>query len=215
MTYTEYYSRYAADSEKRSAAYTYLVDYALSRKRRGRDKLETEFDLDMESSQPAVFIPGMIYTFMYARPDEQVISDVRFTDVVPLVMVTGRPDPAHIEGLNFNLLLPEFRAAVLDIINETNPDFYDNVENDGFAMNDVLYQTLADPVRRGMFMKSVNYRLSADITSACRRYRVANCSEIRLVEYDMWKYIPFLSYGKSVRGAALSAVQRAVLQADK
>ena len=215
MTYTEYYNRYAAASEKRSAAHTYPVDYALSRKRRGRDKLETEFDLDMESSQPAVFIPGMIYTFMYARPDEQVISDVRFTDVVPLVMVTGRPDPAHIEGLNFNLLLPEFRAAVLDVINETNPDFYDNVENDGVAMNDVLYQTLADPVRRGMFMKSVNYRLSADITSACRRYRVANCSEIRLVEYDMWKYIPFLSYGESVRGAALSAVQRAVLQADK
>lgn len=185
MTYTEYYRKYAADSEKRSAAYTYLVDYALSRKRHGQDKLETEFDLDMESSQPAVFISGMIYTFMYVRPDEQVISDVRFTDVVPLVMVTGWSDPAHIEGLNFNLLLPEFRAAVLDIINDTNPDFYDNVENDGFTMNNVLYQTLADPVRRGMFMKSVNYRLSADITSACRRYYVRNCTEIRLVEYDM------------------------------
>lgn len=185
MTYTDYYRKYAADSEKRSVAYMYLVDYALSRKRRGQSKLETEFDLDMESSQPAVFIPGMIYTFMYARPDEQVISDVRFTDVVPLVMVTGRPDPAHIEGLNFNLLPSEFRAAVLDLVNETNPDFYDNVENNGFAMNDILYQTFADPVRRGMFMKSVNYRLSADITAACRRYYVMNCTDVRLVEYDM------------------------------
>lgn len=215
MTYTEYYKKYEADPEKRSAAYKYLVDYALSRKRRGPAKLETEFDLDMESSQPAVFIPGMIYTFMYVRPDEQVISDVRFTDVVPLVMVTGHPDAAHIEGINFNLLPPEFRASVLDIINDTNPDFYDNVENDGFVMNDRLYQTLVDPIRRGVFMKFVNYSLSADITSACRRYYTGNCTEIRLVEYDMWKYIPFLSYGKSVRGAVLSVVQRAVLNADK
>lgn len=185
MTYIDYYRKYAADPDKRSAAYTYLVDYALSRKRRGRDKLETEFDLDMESSQPAVFVPGMIYTFMYVRPDEQVISDVRFTDVVPLVMVTARPDPAYMEGLNFNLIPPDFRAAVLDAVNETNPDFYDNVENDGFAVNDVLSGTLADPVRRGMFMKSINYRLSADITSACRRYQVSKCVDVRLVEYDM------------------------------
>lgn len=212
MTYVEYYNTYKSDKDHIDNALKYLVDYNHISKKFGDEKLETGFNLKMESNQPTFFIPTMMYTFMYASPDKQNVNGVQFIDNIPLIMVLDFSD-STVLGLNFNFIPNVYRAAVLDIIDETNRNFYTAIlGDDTFKLNDAFVNAVSTERNRKAFVELINTRLNVNISSAYRLYKIKYCQNIRMIEYDMWKYIPFLSFGDTVREAKIEELQRNVLQ---
>jgi len=212
MTYLEYYNTYKSNSENQENAFKYLVDYNLIKNFHGDSKLEYSISNKMEEHQPFPFVPSMIYTFMYAAPDMQDINGIKFIDNIPLVFVMDCSE-SSLMGLNFNLIPAEFRAAVLDIINDTNKNFYDKVLGvDDFSINNNIAQYFNSEKTRNLFVKFINEKLTSHISAAYRIYKLKYCKNIRLIEYDMWKYIPFLNFKKSIREANLQELQKNVIK---
>lgn len=185
MTFLDYYKTYKSDPEHIENAFKYLVDYNHVSNKFNDDKLETPMHLNMERNQPTVFIPGMIYTFMYASPDKQILNDIEFIDHIPLMMVFDRSD-SNIMGLNFNLIPHDLRAVTLDFISETGKRFYPSViGDDTFKTNDNLFSVFANEKTRTDFIKLLNDTLTSKISAAYRIYKMKYCKNVRLIEYDM------------------------------
>lgn len=201
-----------ADYER--SAFNYLV----------KDKLDAIFSysnkskqltaMEMESSLKTAFIPSMIYTFSYETNMQDKIGKYSFYDIVPVILCTSN-DGQLVTGLNFNFLPTDIRALVLDIIYNAFKTFYDKdvdkaVERGEAAINESFAQFLI-PDKGISFLNLLNNKLGIKITDAYRTYRREDIKNIRLVEFDEWKYIPFLVFKDAVRGASLAKVQKDII----
>ena len=192
-------------------AMEYLVNDILRDKLRGPEKSKQMTGMHMEDSYRKEVIPSMFYTFMYNSPEEFAMGKVGYKDVVPCMLCTNITSDC-ISGMNFNLIPNNIRAEILDIIYSSYKSFYDTelskaVERDAAVINEPFATTLLNATTRKAFLSYLDDRCGIKVSSSYRNYRREMITNIRMIEYDTWKFIPFLVFRDSVRGGGLSAIQ--------
>jgi len=204
-TFIELYRK--SDRNKAEAlAFDVLVNDLLEKNKVGNDKIREIGGMDMERSSPTNFIPSMFYIFMYVKQEKEEAFGNSFYDMCPMILCTGA-DQRTVTGINFNFLPNDVRAVLLDILTDSYKEFYDNVGNDGneLKVNEDLGVALMKGIS-GVF-QYIKSRTNIDISSCVRTYSRSNMLKTRMIEYDQWKYIPFLSFKDAVRGVNLAKLQ--------
>ena len=196
MTYLEFYNGCDNKLVYEKLAMQYLVTDLLDSKLKGADKSRELSALDMESQLPTQFVPSMIYTFMYNGDN---------CDNVPL-MLCFAIGPTYIDGLNFNLIPNNARAAILDVISSTYK--YNQINNN-------IGRVFTQPNGIKQFLNVIENQIGLNVTPAFRRYDLKKVINPRLIEYDMWKYIPFLSFKDAVRGSELINKQKEMVLSNR
>lgn len=196
-----------------------LVRLLLVNNKRGTGKTNELTGMDMESTFNYTVLPSMIYTFLYDSPNAEKIDETNFKDHLPVILCTSF-DGKYITGLNFNLIPNDVRANILDIIYNAFQNFYDDVVNDAVlknkaVLNEKFAALLVNDKNRSEFMKILDTKLGISVSSAYRVYDIKYIRNLRLIEYDNWKYVPFLSFKDSVRGAGLAALQRKMIDRSR
>ena len=196
-------------------AYTYLVTNALVDKLHSTDKLVEITGMDFESTYNKDILPSMIYTFKYKADNTNTIGKVEFSDIVPLILCFTNEN-GYITGLNFNYMPNSTRADLLDIIYTAYKEFYENKLSDavkkGIAIiNNEFANFLIHDETREKFLDILTDKLSFNVRQTYRKYKKSKIQDARLIEFDMWKYIPLLTFKDSIRGASLSDLQKQII----
>lgn len=203
--YRELYNDNPTAFEKE--AFDVLVNDLLRDNKMGAVKQRTLSGMDMESRSPARFVPTMFYTFIYVSKDIEESKEGEFYDRAPLIFCT-KFTPDALFGLNMNLLPNDVRAEFLDVLVESYRDFYKDESSEDFRINEKLATVLqSSNLLRGFFDLLKQSKIKFDLNQVLRVYKVKNIFRSRLIEMDMWKYIPFLNFKDSVRGINLAKLQ--------
>lgn len=205
FSYLEFYKN-ANSKAMEDAAFEYIIGDMLQRNLTGDAKQKELSGMDVEKIIGGNFVPSMIYVFMYLGSKEQS-KNYAFIDNVPLVLCT-KVAGASIAGINFNMVPNDVRAAFLDLITQPFGDYNKSVE-DGNAkpVNEKLAMILSDPNNFNALMTIFKSKYNVDISSCVRNYNIGSIVKSRMIEVDMWKYIPFLSFKDAVRGVNLAELQ--------
>lgn len=196
-----------------NAAFDYLVGDLLIKDIRGKEKARELTALDMESKAPINFVPAMIYTFLYVSDMQEVIGNEQFKDLVPLILCFNSTS-TFVTGLNFNMIPNDVRASILDLIVKfTNEPLFDN--SGKFKANKVLGRLFIMPNGIKTFLTAIENETGLNVSSAVRTYNIQYIKKLRMVEYDMWKYIPALSFKDSIRGANLANIQATMIKSNR
>lgn len=195
-------------SKLENDAFQYLITDLIQDNLIGYKKTRELSALNTEQLSPTTFIPSMFYIFMYTSTRMETVKGFSFYDAAPLILCTGS-DNNYIKGFNFNYIPNNVRAVILDIITESYPEFYKSaLDGDGnFKVNNQFGSLLTNADGLDKFMNFVKNKTNVDISKAHRNYLRKNVIKCRMIEYDMWKYIPYLVFKDAVRGVNLADVQ--------
>ena len=159
----------------------------------------------------------MFYLIMYTKSDNpEVIGKNEFYDVCPLIMCLSANDKS-ISGLNFNFIPNDVRARIMDLIVESNQKFYQEMETtsiNSIKTNNPLGSLLMSDKGISSFLLFIKSKTGIDVSQCVRTYKRSNIVNVRLIEYDEWSYIPYLSFKDSIRGANLANIQKDVIMGD-
>lgn len=200
-----FYEHNKENSNISNLATEYLLRDTLSKNLMGVNKIKDVDGMDMESNINGKIIPGMIYTFQYKPIDvnNDVIESLNLGDNFPIVLccnvklfnknINGKSVKSLcIQGINLNMITKKNRLILLDLIHRSYLDFYENdvykhAYNNTVAINDEFAFLLNNSNVLKVFLELSNTNLN----SCFRTYDVTRCKNIRLIEYNLWKYIPF------------------------
>ena len=213
MTFLEQYQK-GDRSYYEKEAFDVLVTDLMSRNLTGQRKSRELTALNMEQDMVSNFVPTMFYIFMYVSNSPEKLKDTEFYDLCPMILCTG-VDQKYVMGINFNFIPNNIRAVILDIITGDYKDFYETMTTtvpNGAVVNNMLGSILTSKDGLKNIMIYIKMRTGVDLSSCIRRYDRSMIVKPRMIEYDQWHYIPFLSFKDSVRGASLAAVQAAVIE---
>ena len=213
MTFLEQYQR-GDRSYYEKEAFDVLVTDLMVKNLTGPTKSKELNALNMEQSMVSNFVPTMFYIFMYMNQSPEKLKDKEFYDLCPMILCTG-VDQKYVIGINFNFIPNNIRAVILDIINGDYKDFYKTMTTtvpNGAVVNERFGSILTSENGLSNIMIYIKAKTGVDISSCIRKYDRSFIIKTRMIEYDQWHYIPFLSFKDSVRGASLAAVQAAVVE---
>lgn len=195
-----------------SAAFDYLVGDLLIKEKRGAEKAKELTALDMESKAPMDFVPAMIYTFLYVSDTQEIAGKTQFKDLVPVILCFNSTS-SSVTGLNFNMIPNDVRASILDLIVKlTKEPMFD--DSGKFKANETMGKLFITPNGVKAFLAAVENETGLRVSSAIRTYKTEYIKRMRMVEYDMWKYVPALSFKDSIRGAGLAEIQAGMIKAN-
>ena len=189
---------------KDKEAFALIIKDLLQNNAKGAEKQRSITGYNMESGAMTTFVPSMFYVFMYNNPEK---DDPSFYDRVPRILCTGFGG-GTVTGINFNYLPNDVRALIIDTVIEAYPEFYDesNLIGSEFKLNKKFAAGLIGGGTSAL-LKMLSAKSKIDISSAIRTYKLKNVIKTRMLEYDMWKYVPFLSFKDAVRGINLAKAQ--------
>lgn len=200
------------DKNTRRLAEEYLVKDLLGKNLKGKNKLKDLDSLDMEIKINKI-IPSMIYTFQYNCKDDLVNLNVN--DKCPIVFCTGYKqvneygrNTFHIYGINLNLMSELEKVKFLDFLVSTNENFYssDIYNTNKVIVNNKLFSIIQTP----NFAKIASNVLKFDITKYYRSYAFQGCKNFRVIEYNLWKYIPLYSPKTKIDNVSFEDTQKIV-----
>ncbi len=200
----EFYQDNKENDDIYKLAKEYILIDTLSKNLKGINKIKDIDGMNMEASLSNNIIPGMIYTFTYkSSKDKTDIDNLNFGDNMPLLLCCkiNKVDKVfnnkvftslNVQGLNLNLLDKKYKLLLLDNIqnfyyNFYHNDVYNSVLNDKVIINNDLAANLQDI----NYIKTLSSVIKYDLSTTYRSYILSNCKNIRLIEYNLWKYIPF------------------------
>lgn len=199
-------------SKYEKLSFEYLVNDLLRDNLSGNDKEREVTGLNMEQDSPTNFVPSMFYIFAYFNGEKNIMGDESFYDMVPMILCTS-VDQKTITGINFNFVPNDVRAAFMDIITDSYSQFYDHdMFDDGFRVNEKFGGKLIDQKNLTVILTLLKEKLGVDLNKCIRTYNRKRILKSRMIEMDMWKYIPFLSFKDAVRGINLAKVQLSLIQ---
>ena len=218
----DYYKANKVNMLEVKKANEYLFLDPLSKNLKKNAKIKELDGMDMESKLVGKILPSMIYTFIYdTKKDMQVINDVTFGDKMPIVLCCDvRPYEKIIDGkkiksvnligINLNFLRPEQRALVLDAIYKKFLPFYTNIYKDVFANKVSINRPLLSLLKNGDFVKAIKALTRIDISKCVRSYNISFAKNIRLIEYNLWKYIPLYEAKQTVTNISIKNLQEII-----
>ena len=183
----------------------YLLKDTLGQNLRGDNKIKDIDGMNMENNLHGKIIPGMIFTFQYKPFDgkNDIIESLNFGDSFPMVLCCGVKlfekqingeikRSMCIQGINLNMLSKENRLNLLNNIHLGYLNFYENeiykkTYENSIAINNELAHNLQD----FNFIKAITKGNNIELKTCFRTYDLMQCKNIRLIEYNLWKYIPF------------------------
>lgn len=197
----------------------YLLKDTLS-KNLTRDKKIKELDgMDMESKLSGKIMPSMIYTFIYdTKQDMQLEDNIVFGDKMPIVlccdikpmekMLNGKlVNSLQIIGINLNFLKNDDRAIFLDKLYSAFSTFYKNIYKDVYENKASINKQLSTVLNNKNFVNLVYTLTKVDISKCVRTYNVSFAKNIRLIEYNLWKYIPLYDAKRTVTNISIKGIQ--------
>ena len=212
-----FYDDYSNNADKRALeqlAFEYLVTDTLDKNLKGPSKSKQVTGRDMESLAMTIY-PTMVYTFKYNSEHIDKEGKYEFRDYVPVIFCMNI-DKDYIYGINFNLLPNDVRGRLLDVIAKSNPRFYSyGIYNEGLQLSDALMANLIDENKRKDLLRVFDGLCGVPVSKAYRRYKKEFIENPRLVEYDVWSYIPYLVFTDSIRGANLAVIQKSMIEGSK
>lgn len=199
----------------------YLINDLLSLNLSGDDKIKDIDGMDMESDLSGQIIPGMIYTFAYKSSKKiEDDADINLGDKFPILLCTDvkilnkdingkKSTQLNVQGINLNFLNNKQRLILLEFIVRSYQKFYENdvyksVEKNSIILNSEFGANLSDP----NFLKMLLTKTSINLSDCFRSYNITNCKNIRLIEYNLWKYIPFVSTKRIINNLTLEQIER-------
>lgn len=212
-----FYDDYRNNADKRALeklAFEYLVTDTLDKNLKGPSKSKQVTGMDMESLAKTIY-PTMVYTFKYNSEHIDKEGKYEFRDYVPVIFCMNI-DKDYIYGINFNLLPNDVRGRLLDVIAKSNPRFYSyGIYNEGLQLSDALMANLIDENKRKDLLRVFDGLCGVPVSKAYRRYKKEFIENPRLIEYDVWSYIPYLVFTDSIRGANLAVIQKSMIEGSK
>ena len=79
----------------------------------------------------------------------------------------------------------------------------------------ILMNQLMNEESRKKLLQVFDSLTGIKVSNAYRKYKKTAIENIRLIEYDVWDYIPSLVFTDSIRGASLAAVQKSIIESSK
>ena len=159
-------------------------------------------------------IPGLIYTFKYfAKVDETINivingADNKFVDFVPLVFCVNIFNGAF-SGINLNALPGTIRLKFLESYYKYYKGFFsditERVENNELVINKAFINFVKTGNGQTM-IRTFSSNNKANFNYGYRRYRYENIEKLRMLEYNEWKYIPFLNPKEAFRKMGINQV---------
>lgn len=201
----DFYEYNKNDANITGLATEYLLRDTLGKNLKNNNKIKDIDGMDMESRLTGRIVPGMIFTFNY-KPKlnkTDIVESLNMGDNFPIILcckvslgkkiVNGIPKQTlYIDGLNLNMLTKIQRLKILDFLHSSYPEFY---EHDIYVStyNNVIgiNEDLGNKLQNFDFLKILSKLTGVDLSSCFRKYDITNCVNIRLIEYNLWKYIPF------------------------
>lgn len=187
---------------------------------KGKDKLIDVESTDQESllnklNIPA--LPGLVYIFFYLNENNlmqlsnnRTGKPIEFHDFTPILFCTSyNPLTKTIKGLNLNLLPKEERLNFFQAYWNVYKSFFENIEEkteyNELALNrKYIIASLVNNNPR--LFKEFNRATSSKFEFAIRTYKLQYLSKFRTIEYEQWKYIPFLDARQAFRGISLQKI---------
>ena len=172
----------------------------------------------METALGSNIYPGMIYTFLYkAKKSVEDGDNINLGDNAPILFCTGYKHVNKIingqiipqlviQGINLNFLKPVEKLAVLEFIVNSYRSFYESdvynaMLNNSIALNTDLITNLIFNSKE--FLKLIQQNTGINLLNCFRSYIISNVNNIRLIEYNLWQYIPFCSIVRSIKNLSL------------
>ena len=213
--FVEFYKK-TSKSQGSEIAKRYFIDDMISSPKMGVEKSFDVTSMDMEKTLIGKgFIPSMIYTFLYNPTYKETFNKIKFIDCIPIILCTSFQSNGSVEGINFNLMPNNARAALLDVIYDGFKQFYsETIYNDEVAINNNMANILSHEDSLKKFLDIASSKNGVNFSNTVRRYNMQFISNARMIEYDMWKYIPFLSFSDSIREANLVSLQASIISND-
>ena len=217
--YTKLYrSRLSDINQIGKESFDFLITDLMYKDVQGKQKQRELTAHNLEKIVDGQFIPSMFYIFMYAKnnkPDK--FGKLEFYDVCPVLFCTSVSETT-ISGINFNFVPNALRAVLFDIIEDTNIEFYRTVLDTNIntlTLNNNLGMALSTPKGLSDFITFIKSKTNIDLTPCVRTYLRKSILKSRMIEYDEWYRIMFLSFQDSVRGIKLSEIQQSLINKDK
>lgn len=212
--FNEIYNQYNTSVEYYNLAKEYLIDDKLRSKNIIPSKQIT--GMKMESQLNLSIYPSMFYTFLYNTDTIQQYGTLQFIDRVPLLLCMTNISGV-ISGINFNFIREDIRPILLDIIYNSFESFYSNdlsnaVNNNQYLINNKLANIFINDQTRNVFLSWLDKKTGIKISNTYRIYNKNYISNIKLIEYDEWKYIPFLNFSDAIRGINLAILQETFMK---
>lgn len=218
----DFYKENKFNANEIKNAEEYLLVDTLSKNLKGEAKIKELDGMDIESKLVGNIVPSMIYTFIYdTKKDLQMVNDVIFGDNMPIVLccdvkpiekiIDGKiVKSLNLIGINFNFLRPEQRAVVIDVIYSTFSKFYDNVHKDVLNNRISINKNLGNILKDNNFVKTIYNLTRVDVSKCVRSYNISYAKNIRLVEYNLWKYIPLYEAQRTVSDISIKQLQEII-----
>lgn len=215
----DFYKKNNSNGDIVKKAEEYLLIDTLSKSLKGDSKIKEIDGMDMESKLCGKIIPSMIYTFAYNfDKDMQMEDNFIFGDKMPIVlccelksflkMINNKPTKClNMVGINLNFLKNEDRAIVLDAIYNSFSSFYDNIYKDVYNNKAAINNALLSLVSKNNFVDTIKSITNIDVSKCVRSYSISLCKDIRLIEYNLWKYIPIYESKRTVSNLSINKIQ--------
>lgn len=178
-----------------------LFDKYITQNLHGNNKI---FDIETSNMEDLLMkqtnglpLPGMIYTFIYhGKPFEIIIEEAKkgkYSDYVPIMFCLGINRKNTI-GINLNLLPQQVRLNFLQLLYDTFYNFYKDANIYAQYGQLVVNKSLINIVASNKGKELVKYFSDvhgANYSFAYRKYKLKNISNLRMIEFGEYKYIPF------------------------
>lgn len=216
----DFYKENKSNSNEIKKAEEYLLKNTLSANLIGDDKIKEIDGMDMESKLSGRIIPSMIYTFIYdTNKEKQKEGEIIFGDNLPIVLccdvkpimkiLNGKVvNGLSIIGINLNFISNEERAIVLNAIYNAFSNFYNNIYKEVYDNRVAINKGLISLVTNKDFIKNIKAITNVDISKCVRSYNLSFAKNIRLIEYNLWKYIPLYDAKRTITNATIQQIQK-------
>lgn len=206
-----FYDFFAKSSKENETnrAYEYLVYDKLQKGDHSKASAkEIEWYSMQDSIQSSQLVSGMFYTFEYADD----LKGKKFQDIAPMCLCIS-DEGDTVLGFNFNLILNSARAKILDELYSYDKEFFDvelkqSLLNKQPVVSKKLYYLFKDKEARQSFIKMVadTYKIP-EKSFAYRKYFKKKMKRVSMIDYWLWKWIPFLNFEEGIRGDSLKKIQ--------
>ena len=203
----ELYEVYKRIDDIEKVAYERLIENYLQLELKGDKKLIEIDSTDQESLisrfNHGMPVPGLIYIFI--NLDTKNLAElenfktgkqVTFHDFTPLVFCTSfNPMTKLMKGINLNILPPSERLKFLQAYYEYYKVFFqkidEKIENGKLAIN-YTYIMATILGKNPQLFEIFNKKYNTLFEFGYRSYYLKSVRKFRMIEYEEWKYIPFL-----------------------